>query len=308
MSSTWTDQSIPEQHGRVAVVTGANTGLGFETARMLAEHGAQVVLAVRDIEKGKQAAARINGDVSVQALDLSSLESIRSAGTDLRAAYPRIDLLINNAGVMYTPKRTTADGFEMQFGTNHLGHFALTGLLLDRLLPVPGSRVVTVSSTGHRMRAAIHFDDLQWESSYSRIAAYGQSKLANLMFTYQLQRRLESHGTTIAVAAHPGVSSTDLFRNTPAALRLPVTWLAPILSTTVTQKAEMGALPTLRAATDPTVIGGQYYGPSGRGELRGYPKLVTSSADSHDESTQQRLWAVSEELTGVTFPLSHLVP
>jgi NAD(P)-dependent dehydrogenase (short-subunit alcohol dehydrogenase family) len=299
MSEAWTHQSIPDQHGRVAVVTGANTGLGFETARMLAEHGAAVVLAVRDVEKGKQAAARITGEVTVQALDLTSLDSIRSAAADLRDIHPRIDLLINNAGVMYTPKQTTADGFELQFGTNHLGHFALTGLLLDRLLPVPGSRVVTVSSTGHRIRAAIHFDDLQWERSYSRAAAYGQAKLANLMFTYELQRRLASHGTTVAVAAHPGVSNTELTRNTPAVLRVPLAWIAPL----ITQKPEMGALPTLRAATDPTVVGGQYYGPGGRREIRGYPKLVTSSADSHDRATQQRLWTVSEELTGVRFPV-----
>jgi NAD(P)-dependent dehydrogenase (short-subunit alcohol dehydrogenase family) len=282
------------------VVTGANTGLGFETARMLAEHGATVILAVRDVDKGRQAAARIIGSVRVQALDLTSLESIRSAAVDLRADYSRIDLLINNAGVMYTPKQTTADGFELQFGTNHLGHFAFTGLLLDRLLPVAGSRVVTVSSTGHRIRAAIHFDDLQWERSYSRAAAYGQAKLANLMFTYELQRRLASHGTTVAVAAHPGVSNTELTRNVPAAFRMPVTWLAPLL----TQSAEMGALPTVRAATDPAVLGGQYYGPGNRGEIRGYPKLVTSSPESHDQAVQQRLWTVSEELTGVTFPVA----
>ncbi|MEV7090951.1 SDR family NAD(P)-dependent oxidoreductase [Streptomyces sp. NPDC093085] len=296
MSGDWTEQHIPDQHGRVAIVTGANTGLGFETARALAARGATVVLAVRDVEKGAQAAARIAGDVTVQALDLASLDSIRSAAADLRAAHPRIDLLINNAGVMYTPKRTTADGFELQFGTNHLGHFALTGLLLDRLLPVPGSRVVTVSSTGHRIRAAIHFDDLHWERSYSRAAAYGQAKLANLMFTYELQRRLAPHGTTVAVAAHPGLSNTELIRNSPAALRLPVTWVAPL----VTQTPEMGALPTLRAATDPAVTGGQYYGPGNRGEIRGYPKPVTSSPDSHDRAVQQRLWTVSEQLTGVT--------
>ncbi len=297
MSGNWTEQDIPDQSGRVAIVTGANTGLGFETARMLAERGATVVLAVRNVEKGRQAAGRISGDVAVQALDLTSLDSIRSAAADLRATYPRIDLLINNAGVMYTPPQRTADGFELQFGTNHLGHFALTGLLLDRLLPVPGSRVVTVSSTGHRIRAAIHFDDLQWERSYSRVGAYGQSKLANLLFTYELQRRLAPYGTTIAVAAHPGVSNTELARNTPAPLRLPITWLAPLL----TQDADMGALPTLRAATDPAVTGGQYYGPGNRGEISGYPKLVTSSPASHDQAVQQRLWTVSEELTGVTF-------
>ena len=299
MSGKWTERNIPDQSGRVAIVTGANTGLGFETARVLAQRGASVVLAVRDVEKGKRAAARMAGDVTVQALDLTSLDSIRAAAADLRASHPRIDLLINNAGVMYTPRQRTRDGFELQFGTNHLGHFALTGLLLDRLLPVTGSRVVTVSSVGHRIQAAIHFDDLQWERSYSRVAAYGQSKLANLMFTYELQRRLAAHGTTAAVAAHPGVSDTELARNSPAALRLPLTWLGPV----ITQKASMGALPTLRAAADPAVLGGQYYGPAGVGEVRGHPRLVTSSEESYDAALQQRLWAASEDLTGVKFPV-----
>jgi NAD(P)-dependent dehydrogenase (short-subunit alcohol dehydrogenase family) len=299
VSDRWTEHHIPEQRGRVAIVTGGNSGLGFETARMLAARGAKVILAVRDIDKGRQAAARITGDVSVQELDLSSLASIESAAADLRAAYPRIDLLINNAGIMYPPKQTTADGFELQFGTNHLGHFALTGLLLDRLLGVAGSRVITVASAAHRIQAAIHFDDLQWERSYSRIAAYGQSKLANLMFTYELQRRLASQGNTIAVAAHPGVSNTELGRNIPSGLRMVVAALAPLL----TQKAAMGALPTVRAATDQAVFGGQYYGPGNRGEIRGYPKQVTSSPQSHDQAIQQRLWTVSEQLTRVTYPL-----
>lgn len=297
MASNWTEHSIPDQRGRVAIVTGGNTGLGFETARMLTAHGGTVVLAVRNVEKGKQAAARMGGDVVVQELDLTSLDSVRSAAADLRGAHDRIDLLINNAGVMYTPKQRTADGFELQFGTNHLGHFALTGLLLDRMLPVHGSRVVTVSSTGHRIQAAIHFEDLQWERSYSRAAAYGQSKLANLMFTYELQRRLGAHGRTVAVAAHPGISNTELIRNIPAVFRAPVSWMARF-----TQKPELGALPTLRAATDPAVVGGQYFGPDGWMEIRGYPKLVSSSAASHDQRVQQRLWKVSEELTGVTFP------
>jgi hypothetical protein len=189
----------------------------------------------------------------------------------------------------------------MQFGTNHMGHFALTGLLLDNLLPVRGSRVVTVSSMGHRIRAAIHFDDLQWEHRYDRIAAYGQSKLANLLFTYELQRRLAArdHPTTTALAAHPGGSNTDLARNLPGIFKPAVTVLGPLLF----QGAAMGALPTLRAATDPDVEGGQYYGPDGLGEQRGHPKLVSSSAQSHDEDLQQRLWTVSEELTGVTYPV-----
>src|SRR5215472_10280796 len=235
MDAKWTSDDVPGQQGRLAVVTGANTGLGFETAQVLAARGASVVLAVRDIEKGRRAAARIAGaapgaNVMVQPLDLTSLDSIRAAADELRAKHPRIDLLINNAGVMYTPKQTTRDGFEMQFGTNHLGHFALTGLLLDLMLPVPGSRVVTVSSVGHRIRAGIHFDDLQWERSYGRIGAYGQSKLANLMFTYELQRRLAGHGATIAVAAHPGAADTDLVRNLPAALRLLAPLVIPLIA------------------------------------------------------------------------------
>ncbi len=293
----WTTHHIPDQSGRTAVITGANTGLGFETAKALAEHGAHVVLAVRDTDKGKRAAAQLTGDVSVQELDLGSLESVRAAAAELRGSHERIDLLINNAGVMTPPKSTTADGFELQFGTNHLGHFALTGLLLDRLLDVPGSRVVTVSSNGHKMGGAIHFDDLQWERSYSRIGAYAQSKLANLLFTYELQRRLAPRGTTIAVAAHPGTSSTELARHLPS-LAKPVTEL---VTKVAAQPAADGALPTLRAATDPGVLGGQYYGPANLAQWRGAPVVVASSDQSYDVALQQRLWSVSEELTGVSF-------
>jgi NAD(P)-dependent dehydrogenase (short-subunit alcohol dehydrogenase family) len=298
----WTDADVPDQTGRVAVVTGSNTGLGFETARVLAARGGRVVLAVRDTDKGNAAAAKIVGtvpraDVKVQPLDLGLLQSVRTAAEELKAAYPRIDLLINNAGVMYpSPRQTTADGFELQFGTNHLGHFALTGLLLDHLLPVEGSRVVTVSSVGHRIRAAIHFDDLQWERSYDRVAAYGQSKLSNLLFTYELQRRLAAKDEpTIALAAHPGFSDTDLTRHLPAFARP----LYPLVS----QGPAKGALATLRAATDPTAKGGQFYGPSGFQELQGLPKVTRSSKQSYDQDLQRRLWTVSEELTGVSYPI-----
>ncbi|WP_103343210.1 SDR family NAD(P)-dependent oxidoreductase [Amycolatopsis sp. CA-126428] len=301
MSDNWTEHEVPSQRGRVAVITGANTGLGFDTAKVLAERGATVVLAVRDVEKGKQAAAQLGAaaDVTVQELDLSSLESVRAAAADLHATLPKIDLLINNAGVMYPPRQTTRDGFELQFGTNHLGHFALTGLLLDLLLPVEGSRVVTVASIAHRLRAAIHFDDLQWENSYDRVAAYGQAKLANLMFAYELQRRLAPHGTTASIAAHPGVARTELMRNSPSVLRA----LFPVVAPLFTQSSERGALPTLRAATDPAALGGQYYGPAGPGGYRGRPQVVASSPQSYDAAIQRRLWAVSEELTAVKFPV-----
>jgi NAD(P)-dependent dehydrogenase (short-subunit alcohol dehydrogenase family) len=305
--TNWTTTDIPDQTGRTAVVTGANTGLGYETAKALADKGAHVVLAVRNTDKGNEAAARIGdqspgASVAVAELDLTSLDSIRRAADELRTKHDTIDLLINNAGVMMTPKGTTKDGFELQFGTNHLGHFAFTGLLLDRLLAVPGSRVVTVSSVGHRFaRNGIRFDDLQWEKDYGRVAAYGQAKLANLMFTYELQRRLQ--GTkTIAAAAHPGGSRTELSRNLPTAVRVAEGVLQPLF-----QGADMGALPTLRAATDPGVIGGQYFGPDGFGEQRGYPVVVASTRVSHDVDAQRRLWTVSEELTGVTFPVPALV-
>lgn len=296
----WTTADIPDQSGRTAVITGANTGLGFETAKALAEKGAHVVIAVRNTTKGDQAAARISGDVEVQELDLTSLASINAAADALKSRFDKIDLLINNAGVMTTPKGTTKDGFELQFGTNHLGHFALTGLLLDALLDVDGARIVTVSSNGHKMGGAIHWDDLQWERSYSRMGAYTQSKLANLLFTYELQRRLAPRGKTIAVAAHPGTATTELARSLPRPIERAFLAAAPIL---FAQTPDGGALPTLRAATDPGVLGGQYYGPDGIGQQRGAPVVVASSAQSYDVEQQRRLWEISEELTKVTFPV-----
>lgn len=304
-NSHWSTADIPDQAGRVAVVTGANTGLGFETAKALAGAHAHVVIAVRNLDKGKEAATRISAatpgaHIALQRLDLTSLASVRTAAAAVSETYEHIDLLINNAGVMDTPKGTTTDGFELQFGTNHLGHFALTGLLLDRLLATSGSRIVTLSSIAHRMGAAIHFDDLQWEHSYSRAGAYGQSKLANLLFTYELQRRLAVAGvSTIALAAHPGVSNTELLRYSPLALRV----MGTMYGRFVGQSTAMGALPTLRAATDAAAVGGQYYGPGGARETRGWPEVVESSEQSHDVDLQRRLWAASEELTGVTYPV-----
>jgi NAD(P)-dependent dehydrogenase (short-subunit alcohol dehydrogenase family) len=299
----WTASDVPDQTGRVVVITGANTGIGFETAVVLAGRGASVILAVRDLSKGRDAIDRITTGnpraiVSLQRLDLSSLTSVREAADELKESTPHIDLLINNAGVMFTPEGVTPDGIEFQFGTNHLGHFALTGLLLDTMLPIHGSRVVTVSSLAHRVRATTNFDDVQ--RPYDRVSAYGRSKLANLLFTYELQRRLSIRDTnTIAVAAHPGSTRTDLFRNSPSWIRVGSALLTPLWC----QSPPMGALPTLRAATDPGGRGGQYYGPRGPAEQRGYPKLVHSSAQSHDEGLQLKLWKVSEELTGVSYPL-----
>jgi len=301
--SKWTTAQIPDQTGRTAIITGANTGLGYETAAALAAKGAHVVLAVRNLDKGAEAARRIqqattDARVDLQELDLTSLESVRRAAEQLKTDHDKIDLLINNAGVMFTPRSTTKDGFELQFGTNHLGHFAFTGLVLDQLLASPGSRVVTVSSVGHRFaREGIRFDDLQWERDYSRVGAYGQSKLANLMFTYELQRRLG--GThTIATAAHPGGSRTELTRNLPPLVGVATKLIEPLF-----QEADMGALPSLRAATDPGTLGGQYFGPDGLGEQRGHPKVVTSTEVSYDVDAQRRLWAVSEELTKVVYPV-----
>jgi NAD(P)-dependent dehydrogenase (short-subunit alcohol dehydrogenase family) len=275
---------------------------------VLAGHGATVVLTGRDPAKTAAALDELRAAVpaaQVQSaeFDLASLESIRKAAADLTARFPRIDLLINNAGVMMPPYSLTKDGFELQFGTNHLGHFALTGLLLPALLPVPGSRVVTVSSNGHRA-GRMDFDNLMSSRRYSRSAAYGRSKLANLMFTYELQRRLAAAGAnTIAVAAHPGTARTELTRHMPSVANTVMGPRFATLNSWWLQDAAMGALPTLRAATDPDVIGGTYYGPDGFLQFTGYPIVVRSSGRSHNAEAQRRLWAESEQLTGVTYPV-----
>lgn len=301
-TARWTVSDIPSQDGRTAVVTGANTGVGLEAAKALAAAGATVLLACRNLDKAGQAAETIKAaapqaNVETLKLDLSSLASVREAATELRDRHPRIDLLINNAGIMYPPFGKTEDGFEQQFGTNHLGHFAFTGLVLPALLAVPGSRVVTVSSQGHRS-GRIEFDNLQAQKRYGRHDAYARSKLANLMFTYELQRRLAAAGAgTIALAAHPGLSRTDLIRHTSRLARMQ----SMSISRFMVQDAAMGALPLLRAAVDPAAAGGDYYGPGGFMELKGYPRKVGSSRRSHAVDVQRRLWTESERLTGVNY-------
>ena len=296
---------MPDQTGRTVVVTGANTGVGFAVARALAGHGARVVLACRDLGKAADAAARIVDAfpriaARVISLDLASLASVREAATELRSEYSAIDLLINNGGVMEPPYHRTRDGFELTLATNHLGHFALTGLLLSRLMETQGSRIVTVSSEGHA-RGMIDFDDLQSEVGYRPAAAYCQSKLANLLFTYELDRRLRAAGThTNALACHPGIVLTNLYRTRSKLERALLSPRLRRLNSRLVQSTQMGALPILRAATDPNAQGGEFYGPPGRGYI-GHPVRVQSSARSRDEHTQRRLWRESELLTGVTY-------
>ncbi|MEQ8675564.1 MAG: SDR family NAD(P)-dependent oxidoreductase [Aggregatilineales bacterium] len=296
----WTEQNIPDQRGRVAIVTGANSGIGWDTARALAQKGATVIMACRNLAKATPAADEIKalkpkGAVVVMQLDLSDLESVHAFAEAFQAQYDRLDLLINNAGVMVPPYGKTKQGFEQQFGVNHLAHFVLTALLIDLLNATPNARVVTVSSGAHRF-GTIKFDDLQSEKSYQPERVYGQSKLANLLFTYELQRRLEKSGQgTIAVAAHPGWTSTNLQQHST---------LIRVMNPIFAQDGPMGALPTLYAATATDVQGGDYYGPGGLFEMRGYPKKVGSSDRSRDEAVAERLWSVSEDLTQVKFDLA----
>jgi NAD(P)-dependent dehydrogenase (short-subunit alcohol dehydrogenase family) len=305
-SSRWTAADVPDQSGRTAVVTGANSGLGLVTAGVLASHGATVILACRDLAKAERAAAQIRAGapgagVHVVRLDLASLASVRAAASEICAAWPRLDLLINNAAVMRPPYQRSADGFELTFATNHLGHFALTGLVLDCLLATPGSRIVTVSSVGHR-DGVMRFDDLQFERGYRADDAYAQSKLANLLFTYELAARLQATGhAAIALAAHPGVARTELFRWDP---RLDRALLSPALrplTFRLVHSAPAGARPVLRAATDPAAGAGEYYGPGGWHEYTGYPVRVESAGPSHDPASRRRLWETSEQLTGVSY-------
>jgi NAD(P)-dependent dehydrogenase (short-subunit alcohol dehydrogenase family) len=293
----WTTADVPDQTGRVAVITGANTGIGFGVAAALADKGAQVVLAVRDLDKGKHAASQISATsrhayVTVQELDLAWLGSVCEAANGLKSAYPRIDLLINNAGVMFTPEGCTRDGFELQFATNHLGHFALTGLLLPRIETTPKARVINVSSAIH-FTGRIDFDDLQAERSYNPTRAYGQSKLANLLFTRELQRRFESARIdALSAAAHPGSTRTGLQQHSS---------LMAAAVAVFSQLPPEGALPTLYAATAPDVRGGEYFGPSRWFGMLGPPERARSSPRSKDAAAAGRLWEASEKLTGVAY-------
>jgi NAD(P)-dependent dehydrogenase (short-subunit alcohol dehydrogenase family) len=306
----WNANDMPDLTGRNAIVTGANSGIGFHAARELAAHGADVTLAVRNADKGAQArelilAAAADATVSVEVLDLADLASVRSFAERWSLAHDSgLDLLINNAGVMAIPRRTTADGFEMQFGTNHLGHFALTGLLLPALVARPRSRVVTVSSGAHRF-GRMNFDDLMGERRYRAWGAYGQSKLSNLLFTAELQRRLDANAIpTLAMAAHPGYAATNLQAVGPQMSGR--NWLErpmELMNRVLAQPAEMGALPTLFAATAPGLPGNSYVGPDGFMEQRGHPRLVDRSAAAKNSGDGRRLWSLSEELTGVHYPL-----
>ncbi len=297
MTPSWTANDIPNLAGKIAIVTGANSGIGYEMARALSQKEAKVILACRNPDKGEEAVGRIgqeypSAQVELLQLDLASLASIHRFAEEILRRYDRLDILINNAGIMRTPLGKTADGFELQFGTNHLGHFALDGLLYHLIVRSPHARVVTVSSWGHTV-GVIDFDNLNAGKRYDSARAYAQSKLANLLFTYELQRRFEyARVDAIAVAAHPGWTATNLAVHWPM-----VQALTPFIG----QKPEMGALPTLYAATAPEVKGGEYYGPRGLGGMRGFPVRIQSSSRSYDREVAGKLWIVSEELTGVHY-------
>lgn len=294
----WDSNDIADQEGKVAIVTGSSSGIGYETARVLAAKNATVIIAVRSLEKGKAALNKIKGDYAeadarVMELDLADLESVRKFAETFKQEYARLDLLINNAGVMMPPYCKTVDDFELQFGTNHLGHFALTGHLFDLLNATPDSRIVNVSSSAHAY-GNLDFNDLHCENRpYKKARAYGDSKIANLYFTYELQRKVEAAGLKILVAAaHPGWTATELQRHSG---------LLSFLNNFFAQGIEMGALPTLYAAVASDVKGGDYYGPAGWREMKGYPKRVRSNKLSHDKEIAAKLWKVSEDLTGVIY-------
>lgn len=295
----WDEKDVPDLTGRTVIITGANSGIGFEAARVMAGRGAEVVMACRNVERSSEAYEKVKEispkkRVKFMLLDLANLSSVREFAGEVREKYPRIDILVNNAGVMVPPYGRTKDGFELQIGTNHLGHFLLTGLLMDNIIATPGSRVVTVTSIAH-FRGEINFNDIHFEHNYRRMGAYRQSKLANLLFAYELDRKLkEKNKETISVAVHPGVSSTKLFK-------MP-RWLDR-LKDAVLMSAAKGSLPSLMGATEPSLSGGEYIGPDGFRQMRGYPTVLNSSSRSHDLQLAARLWELSEELTSFRFSI-----
>ena len=295
----WNAENILSQKGRIVIVTGSSSGIGYETARVLANKQASVIIAVRNLDKGNKALAKIiqqnkDADVQVMELDLANLASVKNFAENFQKNYSRLDLLINNAGVMIPPYAKTTDGFELQFGTNHLGHFALTGQLLKLLISTQGSRIVNVSSGAHNF-GKIDFDDLNWEKrNYAQWTAYGDSKLANLYFTYELDRKLKEQGiNTLVTASHPGWTATELQRTAGDVMK----YLNGIFAQNIT----MGALPTLRAAIEEGLKGAEYFGPNGFMEIGGYPVQVESNELSKDRAIAQKLWEVSEQLTSVKF-------
>ncbi|MBN1951691.1 MAG: SDR family oxidoreductase [Bacteroidales bacterium] len=294
----WDSGLIPDQEGKVLIITGASSGLGKEAARVFAEKKATVILAVRNTAKGEEAAATISTEfpdakLIVRKLDLTSLVSVKAFAEGIIRDFDRLDILINNAGIMMCPYSKTDDGFEIQMGTNHLGHFALTGLLMPLLKKTKGSRIIPTSSIAHNM-GNINFSDINWEKRrYNTNRAYGDSKLANLYFTYELDRKLDGQeDAPKVIAAHPGVTQTELMRHSK---------LFRLVSPLISQKVEDGTLPTLRAATDPEAKSGDYYGPGGFKEMRGHPVRVDSNKRSKEEAAARRLWELSEELTGVRY-------
>jgi len=297
----WTKDNIPDLNGKIIIVTGGNSGLGFESVKAFAEKGAEVVMTSRSVDKGEEAKAKIGeveGKINVMELDLADFSSIRKFAGDFKKEYSRLDVLMNNAGIMLAPYFKTKDGLEAQNGINHFGHFLLTALLIDLLKKTPDSRIVNVSSNAHKY-GEMDFDNLLFENGegYSSMKSYARSKLANLLFTYELQRRLSRSGSgTIALAAHPGASATNLIKYIEDKWWFKLfSWLLGMLA----QSAEMGALPQIRASVDPDAEGGQYYGP--HKSRKGYPVLVESNERSHNEEDAKKLWKVSEELTGVEF-------
>ena len=306
MTEQWTADQIKNVSGKTALITGANSGLGYETALALSKKGAEVILAVRNPSKGERAIDRITAEcpeanVLVMPLDLSDLDSIRTFARSFLDHYHQLSILINNAGVMIPPYSQTKDGFELQFGSNHLGHFALTGRLLPLILSTPNARVVTLSSLA-AVHASIDFDNLNGQSKYKPMKFYGQSKLANLLFARELQNKFTEHEVdAISVACHPGLSHTNLMSRGSGK---PLSSFTSFLSRMITQPASMGALPTLYAATEPSLIGGEYIGPDGKKARKGYPKKDSIIEDLYDKETSKKLWELSEDLTHVTYSFS----